>query len=125
AVIGRDLGGACPLSGANVRFWPDRAVGAFVPLLDRGLARQQQLVFTASVGPALLGELPARVTSRLSSGLVVALSPLSPQSRLAYLRQRLGERRMRLADDAGPSLAGHSTGSARPRGGAPDRLQQH
>ena len=61
-----------------------RAVETFVQILDRGLARRQQLVFTASTGPALLDELPARLTSRLSAGLVVALSPLSPQSRLAF-----------------------------------------
>ncbi len=57
------------------------AVEAVVQLLDRGLARQVQLVFTAAVGPAQL-ELPARLTSRLAGGLIVGLEPLGPASRL-------------------------------------------
>ena len=120
----KDLQQADLLIVEDVQFLPGRAIEAFVRLLDRGLARQQQLVFTASVGPALLGELPARVTSRLSSGLVVALSPFSPQSRLAYLRHRLGERRLRLADEVVAWLADNSTGSARQLEGALTRIER-
>jgi chromosomal replication initiator protein len=119
----KDLEQADLLVVEDVQFLPGRAVEAFVRLIDRGLARQQQLVFTASVGPALLGDLPARVTSRLSSGLVVALSPFSPQSRLAYLRHRLGERRLRLSDEVVAWLADNSTGSARQLEGALTRIE--
>ena len=59
-----------------------RAVEAVVQLLDRGLARQVQLVFTAAVGPAQMERLPARLTSRLAGGLIVGLEPLAPASRL-------------------------------------------
>lgn len=108
----------------DLQFLPARHVETVVQLLDRGLARRQQLVFTASTGPALLGELPARLTSRLSSGLVVALSPLSPQSRLGYLRQRLGERGLSLADDVVLWLANNSGGSARQLEGALTRIER-
>src|SRR5260370_28878774 len=38
---------------------------------SRCLARDQQVIVTANSGPALLTHLPARLTSRLASGLVV------------------------------------------------------
>ena len=59
------------------------AVEAVVQLLDRGLARQVQLVFTAAVGPAQM-ELPARLTSRLAGGLIVGLEPRAGQPITVY-----------------------------------------
>jgi chromosomal replication initiator protein len=108
----------------DLQFLPARTVETFVQILDRGLARRQQLVFTASTGPALLDEVPSRLTSRLSAGLVVALAPLSPQSRLAYLRHRTDERRLRLSDDVVAWLATNSSGSARQLEGALTRAER-
>ena len=61
-------------------------VEAWVQLIDERLARHQQMVFTANVGPRRLEHLPARLTSRLSCGLVAGLEPLSPKGRLAFLQ---------------------------------------
>jgi chromosomal replication initiator protein len=69
---------------------PARAVEAFVGLVDHCLARERQLVCTATAGPAQLSQLPGRLTSRLSQGLVVGLGLLGPDSRLDYLRARAG-----------------------------------
>jgi chromosomal replication initiator protein len=73
----------------DIQHLNERAVEPFVALLDRCLARQRQLVCTASVGPARLSHLPGRLTSRLVQGLVVGLELLSPASRREYL-QRAG-----------------------------------
>jgi chromosomal replication initiator protein len=119
----RDLRQADLLIVEDVQFLPPRCVEPLVQLLDRGLTRQQQLVFTASTGPALLEGLPSRLTSRLSSGLVVALSPLSPESRLVYLSRRLADRGLRLADDVVAWLAQNSDGSARQLEGVLTRVE--
>jgi chromosomal replication initiator protein len=101
---------------------PARVEGAFVHLIDRGLARGQQLVFTAPVGPAQQVHLPARVTSRLGSGLVVGLEPLSPGSRLAFLQDRVGRRGLNVEAGVVAWLAGHVSGSVRQLEGAVARL---
>jgi chromosomal replication initiator protein len=120
----RDLRQADLLVVEDVQHLPARQIESFVRLFDRGHARQQQFVFTASAGPALLGELPARLTSRLAAGLVVALAALSPESRLEYLRRRLDERGLRPADEVVVWLARHGAGSARQLEGAMNRLER-
>jgi chromosomal replication initiator protein len=106
----------------DVQHLPARVEEAFVHLMDRGLARGQQLVFTAARGPAQLTHLPARVTSRLSSGLVVGLGVLSPESRRAFLRDRLNRRGLRMETDAINWLSEHVSGSVRQLEGAVTRL---
>jgi chromosomal replication initiator protein len=106
----------------DLQHLPARVEEAFVHLLDRGLVRAQQLVFTASAGPAQLVHLPARVTSRLSSGLVVGLEPLSPNSRRAFLQDRLTRRGLSAAADVIAWLADHVSGSVRQLEGAVARL---
>jgi chromosomal replication initiator protein len=108
----------------DVQHLPANQVEPFIRLLDRGIARQRQLIFTASAGPAQLTALPARLTNRLAGGLVVALSALSAGSRAVYLRQRLAERRMRLTDEVIDWLAANSSGSARQLEGALNRVEQ-
>jgi chromosomal replication initiator protein len=49
---------------------------------------QSQLVFTASVGPAGLLAFPARLRSRLASGLVVGIQALGPAGRLKVLQEK-------------------------------------
>jgi chromosomal replication initiator protein len=98
-----------------------RSVEALVGLIDRCLGRQRQLVFTAGVGPAHLEHLPARLTSRLGQGLVVALEPLGPDSRQEYLRRRLP---FELPAEAVRELARGASGSARQLEGLLVRLEQ-
>jgi chromosomal replication initiator protein len=107
----------------DLQHLPARAAEAFVRLVDHGLARGQQQVFTACAGPARLTHLPARLTSRLAGGLVVGLSAFSPQSRRTYLAG--GARRRGLAVDPAVLdwLAGHLAGSGRVLDGALARLE--
>jgi chromosomal replication initiator protein len=107
----------------DVQHVPARVEEAFVHLLDRSLARGQQIVCTALTGPAQLRHLPARVTSRLGSGLVVGLGPLSPESRRRYLRDRCNRRGLNVETDVLAWLAEHVTGSVRQLEGAITRLE--
>jgi chromosomal replication initiator protein len=102
---------------------PARAVEAVVQVVDRGLARQQQLVFTAAVGPAQLDALPARLTSRLASGLTVGLAPWSPSSRLLFLQDCVGRCGLETDPAVLPWLAEHVGGSGRQLEGAVARLE--
>jgi chromosomal replication initiator protein len=99
-------------------------VETVVGLIDHGLPRQRQLVFTSAVGPGQLATLPVRLTSRLATGLVVALLPLSPESRLEYLRQRTAQRGLGLSDEIVCWLAHNSSGSARQLEGALTRIER-
>ena len=98
------------------------AVEAVVQLLDRGLARQVPLVFTAAVGPAQL-ELPARFTSRLAGGLIVGLEPLGPASRFAFIQDCAARRGLAVDPGALNWLAGNVGGSGRELVGAVTRLE--
>lgn len=100
-----------------------RAAEAFTVLLDGRLARQQQTVLTASAGPAQLPHLPARLTSRLASGLVVGLLPLCAASRLTFLEARCRRTGLVVGSDVLRWLAAHLPGSGRSLEGAIARLQ--
>jgi chromosomal replication initiator protein len=106
----------------DLQHLPARVEEVFVHLIDRGLARGQQFVFTALAGPARLAHLPARVTSRLGGGLVVGLEALAPNSRLAFLQDRISRRGLKVGPDAIAWLAGHVPGSVRQLEGAVARL---
>jgi chromosomal replication initiator protein len=95
------------------------AVETLVALVDHCLARQRQLVLTATGGPGLL-PLPVRLTSRLAQGLVVALEALSPESRREVLRQTSDS----LPDDVLDWLARHLSGSFRQLSGAITRVHR-
>jgi chromosomal replication initiator protein len=96
-----------------------------VGLFDRRLARQGQMIFTASVGPAQLVDLSARLTSRMAVGLVVGLSPFSSQSRLLFLAERARSRQLQLSEAVVAWMAKRLTGSIRHLEGALDRLQAY
>ena len=100
-----------------------RAAEPLAGLIDERVRRQQQMVFTASLGPGQLREFPARLTSRLASGLVVGLMPLSPASRRALLRQLASQRAMSLPADVLDWLAERIGGSVRQIEGALGRLE--
>jgi chromosomal replication initiator protein len=100
-----------------------RAAEAFVQVFDVCLARQQQLILTATVGPAQLRHLPARLTSRLACGLVIGLQPLGPASRLAFLQERAARRQLAVGRDVLGWLALHLSGCCRQLEGAIARLE--
>jgi chromosomal replication initiator protein len=106
----------------DLQHLPARVEEAFVHLVDRGIARGQQLVFTALTGPAQLSHLPARVTSRLGGGLVVGLEVLSPDGRCVFLSDRLRRRGLNVQPEVIDWLASHVGGSVRPLEGAAARL---
>src|SRR5260370_25572210 len=117
------LRGADFLVIEDVQHLSQRATEAFVQLLDRCLARDQQVIVTANSGPALLTHLPARLTSRLASGLVVGLEPPSPQSRLHLLKEFARRRKLNVAEDVLAWLAENVTGRVRQPQGAVARLE--
>jgi chromosomal replication initiator protein len=56
---------------------------------------------------------PGRLSTRLSAGLVVRLHPLSPSSRLVFLRDRIERRGQTVAAEVLEWLATHLPGSTR------------
>jgi chromosomal replication initiator protein len=102
----------------DLQFLPAAATEACVQLVDQCRARRRQLIVTAAVGPAQLDQLPGRLWTRLSAGLVVRLSPLSPSSRLLFVRDRAQCRGLNVGADVLDWLATHIPGSARQLEGA-------
>jgi len=96
---------------------------ALVQLIDAMLVRQQQLVFTANVGPSRLIELPGRLISRLAGGLVVGLQRLSPAGRRALLLDQAQRRQLAVAHDVLDWLSEHLTGGGRQLEGALNQLE--
>lgn len=96
---------------------------SFVQLFDALLARHQQMVFTASVGPSRLVELPGRLISRLAGGLVVGLQPLSPASRLALLVDQAQRRQLAVPHEVLAWLSAHLAGGGRQLEGALNQLE--
>lgn len=106
----------------DLQHLPARHAEALLRLLDELVARQTQVVVTASVGPARLS-LPARLTSRLAAGLVVGLEPLQPASRLKLLADKAQRRQLAVSRDVLAWLAEHLTGGGRQLEGALNRLE--
>jgi chromosomal replication initiator protein len=107
----------------DVQHLPARAAEGLAQVHDARCARQQQTVYTASAGPAQLVHLPARLTSRWASGLVVGLGPLAPTSRFAFLQDRAQRRQLPVGRDVLLWLADHCGGSARQLEGALARVE--
>src|SRR5262249_36015064 len=107
----------------DVQHLAEQAVEPLVQLINTRLTRQQQMVFTAAKGPGQLVEFPARLTSRLASGLVVSLLPLAPASRRTFLLERAKVRNLRLAEDVLDWLAVNTGGSVRQLEGVLTRLE--
>jgi chromosomal replication initiator protein len=102
---------------------PGSLAGPLANIIDERLARQRQMVFTATVGPAHMNDLPTRLTSRLAGGLVVGLAPLAPASRLTLLETMARRRRIALSQEVLLWLAEHLNGSVRQLEGAVARLE--
>jgi chromosomal replication initiator protein len=113
----------------DLQHWSRRADGslasleAFVQLFDHLLAHQQQMVFTATVGPGQLFSLPLRLVSRLGCGLVVRLEALQPASRLALLQDKAQRRQLAVPRDVLVWLASNLAGGVRQLEGALVQLE--
>ncbi len=99
------------------------AVEALCRLLDYRRSRSLPTVCTATAGPAQLGHLPARLVYRFTAGLVVALEPLGPASRLKYLQANAQRRQLAVHPEILAWLAEHLTGGGRQLDGALARLE--
>jgi chromosomal replication initiator protein len=106
----------------DLQFLPGRAVEAFRQRVDELRSRQVPMVLTASAGPGEPG-LPARLSSRLASGLVVQLEPWTASSRLAILEDKAQRRQLRVGREVLAWLAEHLTGSGRPLEGILAKLE--
>jgi chromosomal replication initiator protein len=93
----------------DVQHLPAREADTVCGLLDRRAARRKAVVVTANAGPAGL-DLPHKLTSRLTAGLVVQLEPLSAASRRVLLEAAAETRKVRLTADALDWLAARATG---------------
>src|SRR5262245_55539832 len=102
---------------------PARTTGLLTQTLDRRQAYRLQTVVTASVPPAQIEALPARLLSRLTAGLVVGLEPLSSGSRLALLHEKAERRRLTVPTDVLAWLAENVSGGGRQLLGVLDRLE--
>ena len=99
-----------------------QAAESVAGLFDTLEARDVPVVFTASVGPRDL-DLPARLRSRLASGLVVGLAPMQVDSRLAFLQDRAARRQLAVPRNVLAWLAEHLPGSGRELEGALNKLE--
>lgn len=107
----------------DVQHLPERAAETLVQLIDALVTRQQQIVFTATGGPQQLVHLPARLTSRMASGLVVGVQSLAAPSRLAVLQAKAQRRQLAVPRDVLAWLADHLTGGGRQLEGALSQLE--
>lgn len=107
----------------DLQHLPARAADALVRVVDYRLPRRLPLVVTANAGPARLPGLPARLTSRLSGGLVVGLEPLTPAGRRMTLQRLAKQRGLRVRSTVLNWIADHTPGGVRPLLGALTTLE--
>lgn len=111
----------------DLQHLPTRFAETLVRLIDEGLRRGQQLIFSANVGPGRLrhrgNTIPPRLTSRLASGLVVAIEPMQAASRKRALKTLAEETDLTLSADVLDWLAKHLTGGGRQLEGAIRQLK--
>src|SRR5262249_54624224 len=99
------------------------AVESLVQVFEHLLARQRQMVFSASVGPGELVEISARLRSRLASGLVVGLLPLRASSRVLLLQEMAQRRQLAVSKEVLNWLAERLIGGGRQLEGAIVQLE--
>lgn len=119
-----DLDQAPLLILEDVHRLPPRGAEALTLLLDRRATHRRPTIFTSIVGPALLSDLPRRLTNRLAAGLVVPLDPPAAASRRKLLRAFAAAKSLKLSLEATDWLA-QSVALAegiRPLVGAVDQL---
>ncbi len=106
----------------DLQHLPPSAADALARVIDFRTPRRRPTVVTASAGPARLTLLPARLTSRLSAGLVVGLEPLASPSRRYVLHRLAAERKLKTADGVLDWIAESTPGGVRPLLGAVETL---
>jgi chromosomal replication initiator protein len=106
----------------DIQHLPSRREDTFANLIDDLSALQTTLVCTASVGPQSL-PFVGRLTSRLASGLVVALESWKADSRLKFLQTKSQERQLAVRHEVLAFLAHQIRGNGRDLEGALNRLQ--
>jgi chromosomal replication initiator protein len=84
-----------------------------VQTFDYLRARQRPMVYTATVGPRRLAQLPARFVSRVASGLVVEIRSLQRASRLALLQDKAQRRQLAVSPEVLAWVANHVRGGGR------------
>jgi chromosomal replication initiator protein len=99
------------------------ATEVLLAIFDHLHVRQRQMVFTATVGPRDLDNLPARLVSRLGSGLVVGIRPMQLSSRLLLLQQKAQRRQLAVRPELLAWVAEHLSGGARQLEGALVQLE--
>lgn len=108
----------------NLQHLPAVAAETLVQIFEDCQAHERQMVFTCTVGPRLLGHLPARLTSRLACGLVVGLELFTPAGRLTFLQDRAERRHIPVERSVLTWLANHVGGSGRQLEGTMTRLEE-
>jgi len=110
----------------DLQHLPARHAETLAQLLDARQARRLVTIVTANVGPRQLAprgqHLPARLTSRLAAGLVLALEPLQAPSRLRLLEEFAQRKQLAVAPEILRWLAEHLTGGGRQLEGAVAQL---
>lgn len=111
----------------DLQHLPLYAAATLTGLLDYLVARDRQIVLTASAGPQQLEHrgqrFPARLANRLAAGLVVAMEPLGPKSRLALLQDKAQRRQLAVPSDVLAWLALHLVSGGRQLEGAIGQLE--
>src|SRR6185369_2440778 len=92
----------------DIQHLESRHSPGLVSLFDYLQTRQVPMVFTSALSPWRL-ELPPRLLSRLTGGLVVELEPLQTASRLVLLQDRLQRRQLAISGEVLTWLAEHLT----------------
>jgi chromosomal replication initiator protein len=104
-----------------------RAVDGLVSVLEFRGTRRLPTVVTAQAGPRNLAKgtegFPARLTSRLAAGLVIALEPWQPASRLLFLEEAAQRRQFAVAPVILSWLADNLPGSGRVLDGVMSQLE--
>jgi chromosomal replication initiator protein len=110
----------------DLQHLPLPAAEALVQIIDYRLAHQRPMIFTANAGSRHLAHrgvhYPARLTSRLAAGLVIALEPLKLFSRERFLEELAQRTQLALPRDIAHWLARHLTGGGRQLEGALTQL---
>lgn len=106
----------------DLQHLPARCANVLVHWIDDRTLHGQPIIFTATMGPGRLKPrgvaLPSRLTSRLASGLVVALEPMQAPSRRKLLKMLADEAKVTIAAAILDWLAEHLTGGGRQLVGA-------
>lgn len=111
----------------DLQYLPLAASETLVQIIDHRHAHQRPMLFTAATGPRHLAHrgvrFPARLTSRLAAGLVIALEPLKTTSRQRFLEEMAQRRQLALPRDILQWLAKSLTGGGRQLEGAISQLE--